>query len=385
MEAKRRLKVGVLFGGRSAEHEVSILSARNVIAALDPMRFEPVPIGIARDGRWLLQSTERLLRAKGDPRVASIDAAGAQVALVDGVESSALVEYGGAGRVHSLDIAFPLVHGPMGEDGTLQGLFEIAGIPYVGAGVLGSAIGMDKDVTKRLLRDAGLPIARYRVVRRYDYVRHCDAIQKSFDEWPYPLFVKPANLGSSVGITRVRECSQLSQAFDVAFAHDSKVLVEEAIGGAHPVREIECAVLGNDDPVASLPGELVVKHPDGFYSYDAKYIDAGVTLHIPAMLSDAQVRDVQRLSIEVFRVLECTGLARVDFFLRGNDEWFVNEINTLPGFTAISMYPKLWAASGIEPRELLTRLIELAMERHGDEGRGDEGNEGDEGDEIPAI
>jgi len=377
METQRRLKVGVLFGSRSAEHEVSILSARNVIAALDPSMFEPVPIGITRDGRWLLQSTERLLREKGDPRAARIDSGGAEVTLSCTPSVSGIIERGEPKRVHALDVIFPIVHGTMGEDGTLQGLLELAGIPYVGAGVLGSAVGMDKDVMKRLLREADLPIARYRTVRHYDYARSPLATLRSFDAWPYPLFVKPANLGSSVGISRVSMRSQLPAALDLAFKYDTKVLVEEGVllgtgpnaagpGGQEsaPAREIECAVLGNDEPVASLPGELTVKHPDGFYSYDAKYIDEGVGLRIPAPLDARQTREVQRLSVEVFRVLECSGLARVDFFLRANGEWVVNEINTLPGFTAISMYPKLWAASGVEPRQLLTRLIELALERH---------------------
>lgn len=360
MQAKRRLRVGVLFGGRSAEHEVSILSARNVIAALDPELFEPVAIGIARDGCWRLQSIDRLLREKGDPRAVRIDAGGAAVGLIDQDGGRGVIERAQTNRLHPLDVVFPIVHGPMGEDGTLQGLLELVGIPYVGAGVLGSAVGMDKDVMKRLLRDASLPIANFRVVRSYDYKRNPLALLTSFDPWSYPLFVKPANLGSSVGISRVVSRSQLPAAFDTAFAYDTKVLVEEGVEG----REIECAVIGNDEPVASLPGELVVKHPDGFYSYEAKYVDDGVGLRIPAALSAVQVREVQQLSLQVFRALECSGLARVDFFLRPSGQWIVNEINTLPGFTAISMYPKLWAASGVPQRELLTRLIELALERH---------------------
>jgi D-alanine-D-alanine ligase len=359
MQTKRRLRVGVLFGGRSAEHEVSILSARSIIAALDPMLFEPVAIGIARDGRWLLQSTQRLLRDKGDPREVRIDTGGRSVSLVERSGASALVESADSSRTHALDVVFPIVHGPMGEDGTLQGLLESAGIPYVGAGVLGSAVGMDKDVMKRLLRDAGLPIPNFRAVRHHDYVRDVGSAVQSFDGWSYPLFVKPAKLGSSVGVTRVCSRDRLLVALDTAFAHDTKAIVEEGVAG----REIECAVLGNDEPIASLPGELIVAHPDGFYSYEAKYIDEGVTLRIPAALDADQIREVQALSIAVFRVLECRGLARVDFFLRPNGAWLVNEINTLPGFTAVSMYPKLWAASGMRPRELVTRLIELALQR----------------------
>ena len=349
---RSRLKVGVLFGGRSAEHEISILSARNVLAALDPQLFEPVPIAITREGRWLLQSTERLLREKGDPRLAQIDTGGQEITLLEGADSQ---------RSHGrLDVIVPIVHGSMGEDGALQGLLEMAGIPYVGAGVLGSAVGMDKDVMKRLLREAGLPVADFSVVRQYDYAKHPMLVLNKLGHLPLPMFVKPANLGSSVGITRVASRSQLPAALDVAFTYDTKAIVEEGVVG----REIECSVLGNDEPVASLPGEIVVNHPDGFYSYDAKYLDDGAALNIPAALSAEQVREVQRLSIATFRALECSGLARVDCFLRPNGEWLVNEINTLPGFTAISMYPKLWAASGVQPRELLTRLIDLALARH---------------------
>lgn len=347
-----RLKVGVLFGGRSAEHEVSILSARNVLAALDPQLFDPVPIGIARDGRWLLQSTERLLREKGDPRLVQIDTGGSEMTLFDRPYTRT------ASR--PFDVIVPIVHGSVGEDGTLQGLLEIAGIPYVGAGVLGSAVGMDKDVMKRLLHEAGLPVAKFRTVRAYEYAKSPGQCLQSLDRLTYPLFVKPANLGSSVGVTRAASRAQLPSALDTAFTYDTKVVVEEGVVG----REIECAVLGNDEPVASIAGEIVVNHPDGFYSYDAKYIDDGATLKIPAPLAADELREVQRLSLAAFRTLECCGMARVDFFLRSDGEWLINEINTLPGFTAISMYPKLWAASGVSPRELLTRLIDLAIARH---------------------
>jgi D-alanine-D-alanine ligase len=378
-----RLRVGVLFGGRSAEHEVSILSARNVLAALDPELFDPVPIAITRDNRWLLQSTEQLLREKGDPLLARIDAAGTEITLFERSYSPRTP------GLH-LDVIVPIVHGSTGEDGTLQGLLEMAGIPYVGAGVLGSAIGMDKDVMKRLLRDAGLPITTFETVRYYDYAKNPHAVLSTLDRLAYPLFAKPANLGSSVGITRVETRAQLPAALDLAFAYDTKAIVEEGVNGAgqaalaHPcagaaagqepecsgrrsagaAREIECSVLGNDEPVASLPGEIVVNHADGFYSYDAKYLDDGAKLHVPASLTATQIREVQQLSVATFKALECSGLARVDFFLRANGEWLINEINTLPGFTAISMYPKLWAASGVQPRELLTRLIDLALARH---------------------
>lgn len=353
--SNRPLRIGVLFGGRSAEHEVSILSARNVVAALDPARFEAVPIGIARDGRWLLQSTERLLRGKDDPRLAQIDAAGPDVSLIAASDAAARSVTG------RLDAIFPVLHGTQGEDGAVQGLLELVGIPYVGAGVLGSAVGMDKDVMKRLLRDAGIPVARFMVVRRSDFRREPMSILREIESLGCPLFIKPANLGSSVGITRVIARGQLPAALETAFDYDLKAVVEEAVEG----REIECSVLDNDAPVASIPGEIVVTHADGFYSYDAKYLDDyGTTLKIPAPLDAATTREVQRLAIETFRTLECSGLARVDFFLRRDGQLLVNEINTLPGFTAVSMYPKLWAASGVPPQELVTRLIELAIERH---------------------
>ncbi len=350
----RRLRIGVLFGGRSAEHEVSILSARNVIAALDPEKFEAVPIGIARDGRWLLQSMQRLLCNQGDPRLVQIDATGPEVSLAASADTAA------RSLVGKLDAIFPVLHGTQGEDGAMQGLLEIVGIPYVGAGVLGCAVGMDKDVMKRLLRDAGIPVARFMVVRRNDFRREPAAILREIESLQGPLFVKPANLGSSVGISRVISHGQLPAALATAFDYDLKAVVEEGVDG----REIECAVLGNDSPVASIPGEIVVAHADGFYSYDAKYLDDyGTTWRIPAPLGDAVTSAVQRLAIETFRTLECSGLARVDFFLRRDGRLLVNEINTLPGFTAMSMYPKLWAASGLPPQELVTRLIELAIER----------------------
>lgn len=356
------MKVGVLFGGRSAEHEVSILSARNVIAALDPGRFEAVPIGITRDGRWVQQSLQRLLREKGDPRFVQLCAEGPEVSLLAPLRCELTSDSGSSPEARpALDVIFPVLHGPLGEDGTIQGLLEVAGLPYVGAGVLGSAIGMDKDVMKRLLRDAGIAVVPWITLRQCDYRRDPLAALQAADALTYPLYTKPANLGSSVGITRVISRRQLPAALQAAFDYDRKVLIEEGIAG----REIECSVLGNDAPVASIPGEIVVSHEDGFYSYDAKYLDDhGAALQIPAALDDTTRREVQRLSVASFQALECSGLARVDFFLRADGTLLVNEINTLPGFTAISMYPKLWAASGLPPRELLTQLIDLAMERH---------------------
>jgi D-alanine-D-alanine ligase len=355
-----RLKVGVLFGGVSAEHDISILSARSVLAALDTDLFEPIPIGISRAGEWRLQSVERLLNAKGEPHGVKLDGSGTEITVLSQLCRGPRAVAATANPLAALDVIFPVLHGPMGEDGSMQGLLELAGIPYVGAGVLGSAVGMDKDVMKRLLRDAGVPIPRFQCVRHHDYRRDPLRTLAQVGSLGLPLFVKPANLGSSVGVSRVTTRAQLSAAMELAFSYDLKVLVEEAIVG----REIECAVLGDDEPVASIAGEITVRHRDGFYSYDAKYLDGDATeLLIPAPIPAETTREVQRLSLATFRALECSGLARVDFFLRPNGTLLVNEINTLPGFTAVSMYPKLWSASGVSPRELTTRLVDLALER----------------------
>ena len=360
MVTPRKLRVAVVFGGRSAEHEISLLSARFVVESLDRERFEPVLVGIDKNGRWLLQEEALLLGATRDPRLARLDQARPDVALAahpaaDGAASLAIGGQGTAG----IDVVFPVLHGPMGEDGAVQGLLELAGVPYVGAGVLGSAVGMDKDVMKRLLAAAALPVLPWATLRDGSLDRAADLDR--CEALGYPLFVKPANLGSSVGVRRARTRDELLAAVDHAFEFDTKVIVEKGLD--HP-REVECAVLGNDAPLASIPGEIAVDHPDGFYSYAAKYIDEkGATPRIPADLTEAQASAVQRLAVETFRVLECAGLARVDFFLTAGGELYVNEINTLPGFTSISMYPKLWAASGVPARALVSRLIDLALER----------------------
>ncbi|HTE49679.1 MAG TPA: D-alanine--D-alanine ligase family protein [Kofleriaceae bacterium] len=356
-----RLRVGVLFGGRSAEHEVSILSARNVVDALDPDRYEPVLVGIDPAGRWSLQS-RAVLGAAQDALLVRLNPAAPSVVLEPTPRGRELAAAGGGPGGLDLDVVFPVLHGPMGEDGTVQGLLELAGLPYVGAGVLGSAVGMDKDVMKRLLRDAGLPVGRFVALRKSDFLRDPGRACELAAGLGFPLFTKPANLGSSVGISRVPDRSGLEAALAHSFEFDTKALAEARIVG----REIECSVLGGDDPIASLPGEIVVSHGDQFYSYDAKYLDEhGAELCIPAQLTPAQVAEVQRLAVASFQALECHGLARVDFFLREDGAFVVNEINTLPGFTAISMYPKLWEASGLGMRALVTRLIELALERHG--------------------
>jgi len=306
-------KVGILFGGKSAEHEISLLSAKNVFDAIDKSKFDPVLVKIDKTGKW--QVTD----------------------------------------VFQFDVVFPILHGPFGEDGTIQGFLKLADIPYVGTAVLGSAVGMDKDVMKRLFRDAGIPIGKFLSVK------YCEK-QLSFAEAEAalgsPFFIKPANMGSSVGISKVRSEAEYTAALNEAFQYDTKIIIEEFIPG----REIECAVLGNEEPAASLPGEIIPAHD--FYSYDAKYLDEkGASLQIPARLDEAATKRIQELAIKVFQVLCCEGLSRVDFFLKDSGEIIVNEINTMPGFTKISMYPKMWEACGVSYTALITRLIELAVDR----------------------
>jgi D-alanine-D-alanine ligase len=340
-----KIRVGILFGGQSAEHEISILSARNVLAALDRDRFEPVLVGIDKAGRWMTQDVQRLLDSARDPRQVRIEAG----PLVP-IESSS----------SRMDVIFPVLHGTLGEDGAMQGLLEVAGVPYVGAGVLGSAVGMDKDVMKRLLRDAGIPVAPFVTLRREHFDAGPAAACAEAAKLGFPLFTKPANAGSSVGIRKVKSASDLEAAIRFAFQFDVKVVVESGV----TAREIELAVLGGNPATVSVPGEIVVEHSDGFYSYDAKYLDEkGARLELPAKLSAGEVQSAQRLALQTFEVLECDGLARVDLFFTSGGEWLVNEINTLPGFTAISMYPKLWALSGLEQTALITKLIELGIER----------------------
>jgi len=352
-----KTRVVILFGGRSAEHEISLLSARNVLGALDRERFEPVLIGIDHAGQWHLESERTLAGATGDPRALALD----PVAPVVGVE---------AALVHSPQqaesgetVVFPVLHGTFGEDGTVQGLLDLADVAYVGAGVLGSAIGMDKEVAKRLLRDAGIPVVDFVLVTAAAFARDAEAALAPAARFGYPVFVKPSNAGSSVGVTRVRDRAGLVPAVRAALQFDRKVLIERAVDA----REIECAVLGNDDPQASIPGEILVHHPDGFYSYDAKYVDAsGSSWKIPADISPEVAARVRDLAVQTFRTLELSGMARVDFFLEKSGPspaLYVNEVNTIPGFTAVSMYPKMWEATGVSQKMLLTRLIELALER----------------------
>ena len=351
---RKKLRVALLFGGKSAEHEISLVSARNIFQAMDRNKYDVIAIAIDKQGRWHLDQDARLLR--GDAP-AAVDFKGAKyLAAVQPGGATAPIVRGGTSRMDAIDVAFPVLHGPLGEDGTVQGLLKLAGVPFVGAGVLGSAVGMDKDVMKRLLRDAHMPIANFMVFHRaiQDTIR----FGKVKAMLGLPLFVKPANLGSSVGISKVARKSEFAAAVRKAFRYDNKIIIEEGIAG----REIECSVLGNEMPIASLPGEIVVQHD--FYSYDAKYLDdTGARLEIPAKLPANMVKQIQRLAVETYRTLCCEGMARVDFFLRPNGQVLVNEINTIPGFTTISMYPKMWQASGLSYSRLIDRLIALALER----------------------
>ena len=340
-----KIRVGIIYGGQSAEHEISILSARNVLAALDRERFEPLLIGIDKSGKWLAQDDQRLLASARDPRLVSIEPG-----LPTPIETAS----------GQLDVVFPVLHGTLGEDGAMQGLLEIAGIAYVGAGVLGSAIGMDKDVMKRLLRDAGIPIADFHTVRREHFLGNANAVCAAVLPLGFPMFTKPANAGSSVGVRKVKNAAELQDAIGFALQFDTKAVVEQGIVG----REIELAVLGGEPATVSVAGEIVVEHADGFYSYDAKYLDEkGARLEMPAKLTAAELSRAQALALRTFQVLECEGLARVDLFMTPDGNFLVNEINTLPGFTAISMYPKLWALSGVTQRDLISRLIDLALKR----------------------
>jgi D-alanine-D-alanine ligase len=349
------LRVGVIYGGRSGEHEVSIVSASSIFKHLDRKRFEPVPIRIEKDGLWVVPEAEPAFTSAGDV------ATGPASSQDRHVEPTAVIR--------TVDVVFPVLHGPYGEDGTVQGLLELANVPYVGAGVLGSAVGMDKAVMKTLFTAHGLPIVSHITVMRRDWEREAASITEHVSgHLRYPVFVKPANLGSSVGISRARTDHELAEAMTLALQFDKKVVIEAGVPSA---REIECAVLGNDDPKASIPGEIIVTHRDGFYSYAAKYLDpSGAITKIPASLSPLLAERVRSVSIQAFRVLELAGMARVDFFVDGKtDELFLNEVNTIPGFTSISMYPKMWEASGLPYPALLERLLDLALERHAEKQR----------------
>jgi D-alanine-D-alanine ligase len=383
----KKLRVGVLFGGRSGEHEVSLLSAASVLKAINQDKYEIVPIGISKEGRWLTPAdAERLLRGEaaykeaesgrhlraGDPEAtasAAVLARGEGVIVPPTPQSHGLVPFESAAtpgdRTINVDVIFPVLHGTFGEDGTIQGLLELADIPYVGAGVLGSAAGMDKDVMKKLFVAAKLPIVKHVTVLRAQWEQDPKKVRKQIeDKLKYPVFVKPANLGSSVGISKVRERNELAAAMDEAARYDRKIVIEEGVGGKkHRARELECAVLGNDQPRASVVGEIVPGAD--FYSYNAKYVDEGSQPLIPAPISRKSSKQVQEMAVRAFQAVDCCGLARVDFLMDPkNEKVYLNEINTMPGFTSISMYPKMWEASGLPYPDLIDELIQLGLARY---------------------
>src|SRR5947207_79617 len=379
----KKLRVGVLFGGRSGEHEVSLLSAAPRGTAINLDKYEVVPIGITKEGRWVSAAhAEKLLRGEapqeegrhlraGDPQTtpgAALLARGEAVIVPPVPSSDSLIPFESkAGVVEhgiNVDVIFPVLHGTFGEDGTIQGLLELADIPYVGAGVLGSAAGMDKDIMKRLFAASGLTIVKHVTVLRSQWERDAKKVTREVEsKLKYPVFVKPANLGSSVGISKAHDRKELGPAIELASGYDRKIVIEQGVGGKkQKARELECSVLGNDDPQASIAGEIVPCAE--FYDYNAKYLDEGSQLIIPAKISKKQMKEVQEIAVRAFQAVDCSGLARVDFLMDPkNGRIYLNEINTMPGFTSISMYPKLWAASGLVYPELIDRLLTVAMAR----------------------
>ena len=397
-KSSSKIRVGILFGGRSGEHEVSLLSAASVLNAIDKTKYDVVPIGITKEGRWLTaENAERLLKGSasepsaaaptnlraGDPEAtpgAALLAAGESVVVppeparrdagLTPFQTDAANLRRASDRAINVDVIFPVLHGTFGEDGTIQGLLELADIASVGAGVLGSSAGMDKDIMKSLFRAAGLPIVRQVTILRHQFEATPKKIYKLVEsKLKYPVFVKPANLGSSVGISKAHDRKELGPAIAEAAKFDRKIVIEEGVGGKkNKAREIECAVLGNDNPQASIAGEIIpIKE---FYDYDAKYLVEGSEPVIPAKITKSEMKTVQKLAIAAFQAVDCTGLARVDFLMDPKSrKILVNEINTMPGFTAISMYPKMWAATGLAYPDLIDRLIQLGIERHEDKKR----------------
>ncbi|HLX83061.1 MAG TPA: D-alanine--D-alanine ligase family protein [Terriglobales bacterium] len=400
--AIKKIRVGVLFGGRSGEHEVSLLSAASVINAIDKAKYEVVPIGITKDGRWLTADhAERMLKGgtgdgaqaaatsplrAGDPEAtpgAAVLASGASVVVppepvrrdtgLAPFQTDVKTDAGlrrASDRAINVDVIFPVLHGTFGEDGTIQGLLELADMAYVGAGVLGSSAGMDKDIMKSLFRAAALPIVKHVTILRSQFERDPKKVTRSVEnKLKYPVFVKPANLGSSVGISKAHDRKELGPAISEAAKFDRKIVIEEGVGGKkNKARELECGVLGNDEPTASIVGEIIPWKE--FYDYDAKYLSEGSEAVIPAKITKAEMKTAQKLAIAAFQAVDCTGLARVDFLMDPKyRKMYVNEINTMPGFTAISMYPKMWAASGVAYSDLIDRLIQLGIQRHEDKKR----------------
>ncbi len=353
----KKRKVGLVFGGKSTEHEVSLQSAKNILEAIDKTKYDVLLIGIDKQGKWHLNDASHFLLKAENPKLIELNKTNKGVAIVPGEYNNQLLSLENADSLGQLDVVFPILHGILGEDGSLQGMLRMANIPFVGSSVLGSSVSMDKDIAKRLLRDAGLKVAKSFTYTRAS--RNNINFEEIKRELGLPLFIKPANQGSSVGISKISTQEEFSMGTEKAFKYDHKILIEEAIVG----REIECSILGNDEPIASIPGEVI--STGDFYSYEAKYIDEnGAVLEIPAKINSETVRTIQKTAIDAFKALNCEGFARVDVFLTENESVIINEINTIPGFTKISMYPKLWEVSGISYSKLIDKLIELAIERH---------------------
>lgn len=357
-----KIKVAVLFGGKSTEHEISIISAKNIVAAMPKDKYEPILIGINKQGQWLFQNESLELIDTSNPKTVKLSANAEPMIISQNSNEHTLISIANQKDLGKIDVIFPVLHGTFGEDGAIQGFAKLANLPCVGPGILGSAVGMDKEVMKRLLRDAGIKNAKFITLRRKDQNKYSYSEVRAI--LGSELFIKPVNLGSSVGVSFVKEEAHFQKAIDHAFLFDNKVIIEKRIIG----REIECAVLGNSDPIASIPGEVIPK--DGFYSFESKYIDEnGAALEIPANLTEEQIKNVKDIAITTYECLECSGMARVDMFLTPDDQYYINEINTIPGFTGISMYPTLWKISGISNEELIDRLIQLAIQEHNEDNR----------------
>ncbi len=360
----KKIKICLLFGGRSGEHEVSLQSAKSIYEVLDKNKYAIFLVGIDKQGHWLLGNSSNYLLNATNPKLIALNKNNTtEVTAIKKHTSSELISPKSGHPISNIDVFFPVMHGTYGEDGSIQGFLELLDVAYVGAGVLGSALGMDKDVMKRLLNHNGIKTAKFKAIKKSQW--GSDTLNDVIKVFGFPMFVKPANLGSSVGINKAKNKSELEKFVKEAFLYDTKILIEQPVKG----REVECSVLGNDKPIASLPGEVIPQHE--FYSYEAKYVDEnGAILKIPASnLAKKTIRKIQETAIKAFKSLECSGMARVDFFLEPNGEVIVNEINTIPGFTKISMYPKLWEASGLPYSKLLDKLIELAMEKKKEKGK----------------
>src|SRR5712691_10882020 len=367
----KKLRIGVIFGGLSGEHEISIRSARSVIEAMDTSKYEVVPIAITKTGNWLAPAVAAKLLPRGTQRRLSSRVLGqskADAAIIGDPSRRGLARLDGNGKAEPLDVVFPVLHGTFGEDGTIQGLLEMAAVPFVGCGTLASSCGMDKVTMKALFREAGLPICKFTWLLRSEFEHEPEKVlRRAAKEIGFPAFVKPANLGSSVGVSKATDKKSLAHAIELAARYDRKIMVEEAVDG----REIECAVIGNDDPQASLPGEYVIHEESArFLDYTEKYSSTGnVEFVVPARISKAVMKKIQTMAVKAYKAIDASGLSRVDFFLKRDDELLVNEINTLPGLTDVSGFPKMWEASGVPFSQIIDQLIELAIARHRERAR----------------